>query len=756
MRERLRKMTAWISNPYSLFIRLLFGFLMIVLLLTSINVVSFLMLSQNNKEEIMNYNRLLLSNAAEAYENQLSTVKSLLFNIYFDQNTTSLSVKLSLNMMDRLDYLKASQLSGKIETSVENPSLYLDNILVYYAAPSYTISKGGGSEAISLFEREFSSMHYPVDFWKLQLDETFEYQVFESGSFSFSSGFTRELIPIVLKMTPRNYMTIAFLDAGRMNQSFNQVPGSELAILDKQGQLLYHTSDEWLEGDLLETLFISEEDTLMKQSHYYFTQRGTDSGFTYISSLPVSSVSSQMSSLNLTSALLLILSVCCGILVSIYYTRRMDAPVKEIVSFLLGNRPAPVSGNITEFKLIHNQITHLIQEKNDILSDLVQKKALLTNYSYIHKVKRIKSDLSELSETITEQPYRLILFQLNYKKSLLEQLNMSTEQVAYALKEYIELTLGDFAFSHTLQIENDQILTMLSENIPLPELEESLHKLKQVFNRDIRYCLVTIALSRTYPTSTALGDAYDEVLDIAKTAKLVEETQLLTHADTAEAEYHPFLAEKDQEFYMNLQAGNAAMCIELVHRMLDYMALKEERALRFRQFSEQIIETTLQIIAAHRMEIEDQTELHNSIGLLDDCYTVSQLKQFFSDFLSFSGSLIQSKKEEQNDTTDGAMNYLEEHYSEDISLDIVASHLGITGAYLSALMKEKTGVNFSDHLNNIRIKKAKELLDSTDLTIQEIGQRIGYRNVTSFIRMFKKLTTFTPGDYRKKSRLQKL
>ncbi|WP_157213475.1 helix-turn-helix domain-containing protein [Paenibacillus senegalensis] len=704
----------------------------------------------------MSYNRLLLSNAAEAYENQLSTVKSLLFNIYFDQNTTTLSVKLSLNMMDRLDYLKASQLSSKIETSVENPSLYLDNILVYYISPSYVISKGGGSEAASLFEREFSSHSYPPVFWKQQLDEPYEYHVFENGAFSFSSGYTRELIPIVLKMTPRNYMAIAFLDAGRMNQSFHQVPGSELTILDKDGELLYSTSSEWPDANLLQTLFADEEDTIVHQNHYYFMQRGTDTGFTYVSSLPVSSIRSQMSSLNLTSALLLILSVCCGILVSIYYTRRMDAPVKEIVSSLISNKPASLSGNIAEFKLIHHQITHLIQEKNDILSDLVRKKALLSNYSYLHKVKRIKSDLSELSETFTEQPYRLILFQLNFKKTVLKQHKMSTEQVAYALKEYIELAMGGFTLSHTLQIENDQILTMASGDVPMSKLEEKLHKLKKVFDQDTLYCLVSIALSRVYPAHTALGDAYDEVLDIAKTAKLVEETQLLTLADTGEAEYHPFLAEKDQEFYMNLQAGNASMCIELVHRMLDYMALKESSALRFRQFAEQTIETTLQVIAAHRMEIEDQTELYNSIGLLDDCYTTSQLKQFFTRFLSISGSLIQSKKEEQNDTTDGAMSYLEEHYAEDISLDIVASHLGITGAYLSALMKEKTGVNFSDHLNNIRIRKAKELLDSTDLSIQEIGQRIGYRNVTSFIRMFKKLTALTPGDYRKKSRLQKM
>ncbi|MDF2717669.1 MAG: AraC family transcriptional regulator, partial [Paenibacillus sp.] len=80
--------------------------------------------------------------------------------------------------------------------------------------------------------------------------------------------------------------------------------------------------------------------------------------------------------------------------------------------------------------------------------------------------------------------------------------------------------------------------------------------------------------------------------------------------------------------------------------------------------------------------------------------------------------------------------------------------MNMSSNYLSAYIKEKTGTNFSDHLNNVRIRQAKEMLYGTSLTIQDIGERIGYRNVTSFIRMFKKITGLTPGDYRKRSALE--
>jgi YesN/AraC family two-component response regulator len=70
-------------------------------------------------------------------------------------------------------------------------------------------------------------------------------------------------------------------------------------------------------------------------------------------------------------------------------------------------------------------------------------------------------------------------------------------------------------------------------------------------------------------------------------------------------------------------------------------------------------------------------------------------------------------------------------------------------AYLSVYIKEKTGANFSDHLNEIRIRKAKELLIVTEMSIQDISLEVGYANITSFNRMFKKQIGMSPGEYRK-------
>ncbi|WP_309121897.1 helix-turn-helix domain-containing protein [Paenibacillus sp.] len=79
----------------------------------------------------------------------------------------------------------------------------------------------------------------------------------------------------------------------------------------------------------------------------------------------------------------------------------------------------------------------------------------------------------------------------------------------------------------------------------------------------------------------------------------------------------------------------------------------------------------------------------------------------------------------------------------------IAEKLDITGGYLSTYFKEKTGMNFLDAVNDVRIRKARELLDrASGLKIQDVAARVGYQNLNSFNRMFKKFTGLTPSEYR--------
>jgi len=84
-----------------------------------------------------------------------------------------------------------------------------------------------------------------------------------------------------------------------------------------------------------------------------------------------------------------------------------------------------------------------------------------------------------------------------------------------------------------------------------------------------------------------------------------------------------------------------------------------------------------------------------------------------------------------------AMDYIEMHYTEDLSVGAVAECIQITPNYLSNIFKKETNHNIKDYIKELRLHKAKELMLSTNMTIQEIACQVGYCDYIYFSRIFK-------------------
>lgn len=94
--------------------------------------------------------------------------------------------------------------------------------------------------------------------------------------------------------------------------------------------------------------------------------------------------------------------------------------------------------------------------------------------------------------------------------------------------------------------------------------------------------------------------------------------------------------------------------------------------------------------------------------------------------------------------------YIHEHFDEDISLSEVADVVDLNPSYFSTLLKQYTGLSYSEYVIKERIEHAKELLQETNLKVYEVGHAVGYHNIYYFNRIFKKKTGFTPGEYKKR------
>ena len=68
--------------------------------------------------------------------------------------------------------------------------------------------------------------------------------------------------------------------------------------------------------------------------------------------------------------------------------------------------------------------------------------------------------------------------------------------------------------------------------------------------------------------------------------------------------------------------------------------------------------------------------------------------------------------------------------------------------YLSKYIKDKSGKTFGEIVKNVRMKKARTLLKSSNMTVENIAEKVGYQNVEHFNRLFKKKYGITPVQFR--------
>lgn len=107
----------------------------------------------------------------------------------------------------------------------------------------------------------------------------------------------------------------------------------------------------------------------------------------------------------------------------------------------------------------------------------------------------------------------------------------------------------------------------------------------------------------------------------------------------------------------------------------------------------------------------------------------------------------------QRDVVSYVKQYIEENYNKNLSLDALGEIAHLHPAYLSKIFKEATDVNLSNYITGVRMQKAAQLLEETELRIHEVMEQIGYQKCQYFSKLFKDKYGVTPKEYRRNKRL---
>ncbi|MFC0272322.1 response regulator [Metabacillus herbersteinensis] len=245
---------------------------------------------------------------------------------------------------------------------------------------------------------------------------------------------------------------------------------------------------------------------------------------------------------------------------------------------------------------------------------------------------------------------------------------------------------------------------------------------------------ITLTLKHVH---IGIGHPYTDVEKLATSfqqaslslAQLIQSTSVrygfpILEADTSERT----LQRLENELLTEIEAGRIEGALNQFNLFYDYHQKSENQLLQWAFKIKQILE-------------------NQGIHLDDIKILETESKEQFIDLVTrFCNGVILKKA--GNEIITKAKTYIHEHYIQSLSLEEVAAHIGLTPTYFTKIFKEQTKLTFIDYVTTYRIERAKELLNTTNLSLKEIAFDVGYKDPNYFSRVFKKIAKCSPKKYR--------
>jgi two-component system, response regulator YesN len=469
----------------------------------------------------------------------------------------------------------------------------------------------------------------------------------------------------------------------------------------------------------------------------------------------------------------------CGLLIlvgsgiSFWLSRKMYHPIERLLAKTSDfekalNRTHGKEGHArNEFHIINRAIEVAFKSNND------WEKHYRTNYPAMRErfvmgllqnkfssKREIEEKMEYLRLELPENDFVVMLLEIDQYSQMLESYSVSDQNLfKYAIENIAEeLALESFRCV-TAEADEHQFALLLNvepeQQADTTRFKELLIVLAERIRNQIHTLLrlsVTVSVGSVYSGITNAHLSLKEAQGVMRVKFITGPCGVLFHEELNQdhsSDYY-FPVQTANRILNHLKAGQMDEVEELLEHMRDEMKQKPNigQETIYRLYS-RLLDEVLLYMQELGMNAGEMFKSHNSMYReLAQKETLDAIHEWFVDRM---GRIISyaAAQPKNNKYIDQVMEYIRVSYHLDLSLERIADHVKLNHAYLSRMFKQETGKTVVEYLTQIRLDASKSLLRSTERTIQDIAEEVGYLNVNSFIRFFKRYEGITPGEYRK-------
>lgn len=259
--------------------------------------------------------------------------------------------------------------------------------------------------------------------------------------------------------------------------------------------------------------------------------------------------------------------------------------------------------------------------------------------------------------------------------------------------------------------------------------------------------VAVIGVGKVVDSITLVNRSFIEAFAALEGGMIKSEERILFFDEVIknEEQIYWYPAEDQLRFIQSLKQGDKAVALETLDIMIGNIAEQATSVLMAKYICFDIVNAIIKTV--NEM---DMNEFHNEIRSL---MAFSSLNDFAGNLriisVKFCECVNEKKRSENDELYKQILGYIHLRFDHfDLSLEGIAMELKLPVYYLSRFFKEKASCTFTDYITKLRMDRAKELLSSSQMSVRDIVNSVGYTDPSSFMRKFKKLEGITPGEYR--------
>lgn len=710
---------------------------------------------------INNYKNLLIS----SYTNELN---SFLINTEEQMNSiisTSIFISQTSDINSLLTSTEPSANLSDISyvlNNAKNSSTLIDSIALYNKAGNYVVTSSSVYSPDDYFSDLYAYEKYPLDYWYNFNAPAKSTKILPASNVINNLDVKKHaIVPIVF--TPFDINTnkniiIFNISVDNLFSYFeecNLTPNSEFYMIDNFSGEIYTNSTNLLPGvehrkamrALNKSLRVNSEIISENGKEYLSiksTKRSNVWGYTYHVLVPEADINTNVSTIVLTSILSIIIMIFVLALFVLFGRKTLYAPWKRLANTMTLHKS---TSNTTD-KRPSDIANYIMTEISSIATTNEALKQNLTVTLPLSQEKYLIDILNNNGET-NSQLLEQLAFKYDYFMSVAVSIdinpqyftsNSSSEPGHLYKKTYqvIKQLFSDEFTTYELPSMGNILYFILNlePETAYEYIQSIAEKANDLFETDKENISIYFGLGNIYQGFEGLKITHQEAL-----ANLLNEMNSdKIHIFQLQNQNSPFNSTKESVLINYLIAGYTDKASELINNVLtqasslSYNAKKQvysdiifafekvfrQKNIRLKQAPSEILET-----------------LSNDTELL--AYIKNLLETIAKDMKTPSTKLDIS----------AVIDYISTHYTEEIYLDNLAKMYNTSMKYLSRRISQHLNMPFKDYITKLRIDKAKELLETSEISITELFKATGFQNRAAFLRAFKLRLGITPSEYRK-------